>query len=224
MAQPTINNNFIFNEPTYAITKREWFDEDYMKQILIDDNFCKNDRKHLTEYNKHRLSGSQVSTTYKFGLGCEGNRLGRLFPEDGIGLQSFRFDIRNPLAKKFYWDTDIANAHYRIAEKFANDYGLKTEYLDQYINNRDNCLKLVSNSRKKAKTEFLNKTLYLGNAKLYNEAYNEVDGEITLEGFNFIQHLQKEMENLANIIWDKHKHLHKLKTGKENKPICKKPT
>ena len=43
------------------------------------------------------------------------SKFGRLFPEDGVGPQSFRFDIRNPLIQKHYWDTDIENCHYCIA-------------------------------------------------------------------------------------------------------------
>ena len=151
---------------TFPIQKREMFDEDNMKYLTNDDRFNKQDISRLKLYNKHRVCGSTINVSYKLGQGCEEYQLGRLFPDDGMGLQAFRFDLRNPLAKKFYWDTDVENAHYIIAQKFCQDYGLKCENLDHYIKNRDECLKMVSNSRKKAKTEFL-KTLYLGNIHLY---------------------------------------------------------
>jgi hypothetical protein len=106
---------FQYNEPTFPIYKQEMFDEDNLKQLLVDDNFNKQDRIKLSNYNKHRISGSKINVSYKFGLGCEDLKLGRLFPDESIGLQSFRFDMRNPLAKKFYWDTDIENCHYVIA-------------------------------------------------------------------------------------------------------------
>ena len=41
-------------------------------------------------------------------------QLGRLYPHDGMGLQGFRFDMRNPLAKEWYFDTDIENCHYIV--------------------------------------------------------------------------------------------------------------
>ena len=218
-------NKFMYVDPlikTQQIQKREMFDEDNIKCLLTDEMFNKSDRTRLSNYNKHRISGSKINVSYKFGVGCEEHKLGRLFPEDGIGLQSFRFDIRNPLAKKWYWDTDVENCHYIIAKKYCENYGLVCDYITQYINDRENILLKVSKNRKKAKTELL-KVLYLGNIKLYNENYNEVDGEINEEGFEFLINLRKEVENLAIMIWDKYPQYHKLKTGQDKKPIIKKP-
>lgn len=217
------NVEFTYKEPVdYCIIKREWFDEDNMKHLLNDTRFGKQDRQHLSNYNKHRTSGSQVNTQYCFGKGCEELKLGRLFPNDGIGLQSFRFDMRNPLAKKYYWDTDIANAHFQIALKWAMDYELKCDCITEYVNNREAKLLLVSNNRKKAKTEFL-KVLYLGDVKLYSQSYNEVEGDVSEEGFVFLTKLKKEVETLALTVWEKFPHLHSLKTGKERKMIKNKP-
>lgn len=211
-----------YSEPTYNhITKREYFDEDNVKYLLADVKFNKEDRKHLSNYNKHRISGSQVNCSYKFGTGCEELQLGRLFPEDGIGLQSFRFDIRNPLTKKYYWDLDFENAHYRIAEKMCIEYGIKHDKITYYINNRDECLSMISNKRKKAKTEFL-KVLYGGDIKLYTDYYNEVDGFINIDGYSFLKDLEKEVDVLSTLIWDKYKKYTTLKVGKDKIPIEKK--
>jgi hypothetical protein len=57
---------------------------------------------------------------------------------------------------------------------------------------------------------------------MYNEWYHEVDGEITAEGTAFIQALSNEVETLALVIWEKNSHLHKVKTGKDQKPFTKK--
>ena len=89
-------------EPIYPITKRERVDEDNMKPTLNVTNFNKKDRDRLSIYNKHRLSGGTINASYRFGSGCEEHYLGRLFPDDGLGLQSFRFDVRNPLSKEYY--------------------------------------------------------------------------------------------------------------------------
>ena len=212
---------YIYTEPNYPILKREMFDEDIMKPLLNDENFSKKDRQRLSLYNKHRSNGSCVNVSYKFGSGCEELQLGRLFPDDGIGLQSYRFDIRNPLAQKWYWDTDVENCHYRIAEKQCIDLDIKHDKITYYINNRDTCLKLVSNTRKVAKTEFL-KVLYMGNIKLYSEFYDDNDGpEIKDEGITFLKELKAEVELLAYKIWDKYPQLHNLKMGRN--VISKRP-
>ena len=205
------------------ITKREKFDENVMKPLLTDPRFNKSDLSRLSIYNKHRVSGSEINVSYKYGEGCDEYQLGRLFPEDGIGLQSFRFDIRNPLTKIHYWDTDVNNCHYVIALKFCADYGIIHDKIRYYVENRDECLKMVSDKRKKAKTEYL-KVLYGGNIKHYSSLYsNEVDGNITPEGFVFLKDLQKEVENLMVMVWEKNKHLHDLKTGQDKKKISKNP-
>lgn len=213
-------------EPIYSngIAKTERFDEDNIKPLLRDTNFNKKDRDRLTDYNKHRLSGGYVNVTYKLGSGCEKFQLGRLFPQDGIGLQSYRFDMRNPLAKKNYWDIDIDNCHYRIAKRQCEVKGLKCEFIKKYIDNREHYIKLVSNSRKKAKTEFL-KILYGGDIRLYRDDFEDVDGEVNYQGVAFLKDLQVEVNNLMEFIWNENKHLHKLRTGKgkDAKPIDKKP-
>ena len=210
-----------YNEPIYPIIKRENFDEDNMKGLLNDQLFSKSDRSRLSDYNKARLSGGRQVVSYKFGAGCEELQVGRLFPEDGRGLQSFRFDMRNPLAKRFYWDLDIDNAHFRIAWKYCDLYQIKKDKLEFYIQNRKFCLNMVSPNRAKAKTEFL-KILYGGNIKLYNENYIELDGDISPEGTVFLRELKSEMDTLANKVWEYHPLLRTLKTGKEKTAISKK--
>jgi hypothetical protein len=211
-----------YAEPNYPLTKTEYFDEDNIKYLLNDTRFNKQDRKRLTDYNKHRQSGSQMLVQYKLGAGCEEHQLGRLFPNDGLGLQSFRFDIRNPLTKKHYWDIDMENAHYCIAERWCDKYDIDCPKLIFYIQNREDCLKLVSENRKKAKTEFL-KILYGGNIKLYSEMYDEVEGEIKSEGIKFLTILKSEVQKLMDKVWEQHSQYHKIKMGKEKTPMIKKP-
>jgi len=213
-----------YSEPIYPLTKTEKFDENNCKELLKDEMFATQDRVRLSNYNKHRIGGGVLCVVYKLAEGCEEHKLGRLFPSDGIGMQSFRFDMRNPLAKKFYWDLDFENCHYRIAERYCEDYGLNHTYITKYIDNRNDYLKLVSDSRKKSKTEFL-KILYGGNIKLYNDCYDEVEGCMKNEGMEILTGIQKEITFLMNTIWDKHSHLHKLKcgAGKTKIAINKKP-
>jgi hypothetical protein len=218
MNQSTIE----YSEPDYNnIIKRELFDEDNMKQLLQDELFAKADRIKLSNYNRLRVSGSKTNVAYKFGIGCEENKLGRLFPEGGLGLQGFRFDMRNPLADKWYWDIDVENAHYVIAKKFCEDNNIVCEKIKYYIENRDECLAMVSPMRKKAKTEFL-KVLYGGNIKLYAEEFYNPEAELHEEGLQFLQEIKKEVDTLMTVVWDKNKQYHKIKTGTDRKAIDKK--
>ena len=111
---------------------------------------------------------------------------------------------------------------YIIALKWAKDRELKCDCIQEYITDREAKLALVSSNRKKAKTEFI-KVLYLGDVRLYSQSYNEVEGEITTEGFEFLTKLRKEVETLALTIWEENKTLWTLKTGKERKALKSKP-
>lgn len=206
-----------YTEPVYPITIAERFDEDVMKPLLSDETFNRKDRERLSQYNKHRLSGGIVNVTYKLSDECAPFGIGRLYPTDGIGIQSFRFDMRNPLTQKYNHDLDMENAHFCIAEKFCKVRCLRHEYITQYILNRDEWLSKVSSSRKKSKTEFL-KILYGGNIKTYREDYEEIAGDVSNEGNQFLRNIQSEVEILMNVLWDENTHLHKLKClkGKSN--------
>jgi len=207
-----------YQAPFYPISKQELFDEDNCKAILLDEMFARADRSRLTQYNKHRTSGGTLSATYNFAVGCAEHRLGRIFVADGIGLSGFRFDIRNPLSKKFYWDLDIENAHYNVAVWYATQFGLFTPNLRKYCENRDACLAMVSDNRKLAKTEFL-KILYGGDIKLYNEHYEIVDGVVKDAGIGFLRELEKETKELMEKIWNQNPNLQTLKMGKERKSV-----
>jgi hypothetical protein len=204
------------------ITKRELFDEDVMKPLLNDIRFNKADRTRLSNYNKHRTSGSQLTVAYRYGLGCEELQLGRLYPVDGIGLQSFRHDIRNPLTQKHYWDVDMENAHYYIAREMCIRNNVSYQNIDTYIRNREHWLNIACDSRKKAKTEFL-KTLYGGCITLYNESFDDVDGTINADGLTLLKGIESEITTLSNLLWAQNPLLHKLRTGKEKKPLTTRP-
>ena len=212
-----------YTEPTYPFTKTEHFCEDTMKHILTDEDFSKQDRARLSLYNKHKIGAGRVMVSYRLGLGCEELKLGRLYPEDGLGIQAFSRIIRNPLMAKKYWDLDIENCHYRIAEHWAEKNGLKHDMISEYCDDRDDILMITSKSRRKAKTEFL-KVLYGGNIKLYDETWAEQEGDITKEGNEFLTELAKEVKVLMEAIWHANPTLHKFKGGgKGAVAINKKP-
>jgi len=204
------------------IVKCERYDEDIMKQMLVDKNISADDRKRLSHYFKHaRITPSKANVSYELGKNCQDVRVGRLYPAGGVGLQAFRRDIRTPLLAKYYWDVDMENCHYNIALKFARDYGIAHRAIEQYCLRRDECLSLYSDDRKVAKTAFL-KIAYGGDLALYREDYEDVGSHNPKpEAITFIRDLKTEMTTLAEFMWSRYTHLHKLKGGVENKAIEK---
>jgi len=197
------------------IVKTELYDPDVMDVLCKDvQSFSKRDLGNLSRYKKGRKHANQVEVVYHFGKGCEENQLGRLYPHDGQGLQSFPFDMRNPLLEKNYWDIDMENAHYNILYTLADTWGLKTNSIRHYIDNRDIELAKVSSVRHIAKTAFL-KVAYGGSIKLYNEHYNDdgiaPEGDITL-----LRKIEVEMKAIVDLCWTRNEQYHKLVKKKEN--------
>lgn len=208
--------SILYNEPVYPITKTEEFSEDVLRQLLIDTKFSTIDRKHLGIYGKHKRTGGTVLTKYQLAENVRDFGLGRLYPQDGIGLQAFPNTIRNPMLDDKYFDIDMENCHYNIAVRYCERYDLPHDHLTVYVNNRDAILKIISDSRSKAKTELL-KILYGGNIKCYNDTYEEQEGDMKQEGIDFLTKLQKEVQVLMDTTWDNNASLHKVITA-----ICKK--
>ena len=186
------------------------YDADIMEIILRDTRFAAKTLRNLSAYKKNRLHANQVEVVYHYGKGMEKLNMGRLFPHSNLGLQSFPHDIRNPLLEKYYWDVDMENAHFVFMVKKAEEYGLRNDALKFYVNNRDDCLKRVSQNRRTAKTAYL-KTGYGGNVKLYSEFYND-DATAPEGDISQVKECEAEIIPLINAIWNdpKYKEAKKL--------------
>lgn len=187
----------------------EVYDAEVMDQILAHpDGYSKRDIQCLGRYKKSRKQGNRVEVLYEHrGKVAQAKHIGRLYPRDGLGLQSFPFDIRNPLLDKYYHDCDMVNSHYVLLDTLAARWGLKHEAIAQYIHNRDAELAKVSSHRGVAKIAFL-KVAYGGNIKLASEFYNDdgisPDGDTTL-----LKAIEAEMKHIVEYCWKENKDLHK---------------
>jgi hypothetical protein len=221
-AAPTINPAPIrmTSLPTNNICKMEKFDEEIMRQMLVDDRIPLDIRKLLSNYYKHRTSISLNTVVYSLSKTGAAKNVGRLYPLNGLGLANVRSDVRGPLLSKYYWDVDMENAHYNIALKIAKDASLPHEAIEYYCNHRDECLALVNPDRKIAKTQFL-KIAYGGDITIYRDDYTDFGGTIAQEGAAILNRLKMEMSYLAQHIWDKNPDMHKFKCGKDNVVIEK---
>lgn len=198
------------------IVKTELYDANVMDALLRDtESFSKRDLTRLSMYKRAcKLHGNKQRVIYDFGKGYEKDQLGRLYVKEGQGLQAFPFDMRNPLLEKHYWDIDMENAHYHLLWKLADSWGLKTDAIRQYIDNRDVELAKVSSVRHIAKTTFL-KIAYGGQIKVYNQFYNDVslneDADLSL-----VRRIEKEMTSIVDMCWSKYSQYHKLVKKKDN--------
>lgn len=201
--------------PDYRIVKTELYDTNVMDCLLRDTaSFSKKDLTKLSLYKRSRKHGNSVEVVYHFGKGCDKDRLGRLYAKNDQGLQSFPFDMRNPLLEKHYWDIDMANCHYRLLARLADSWGLKTDGIQQYIQNRDEEMLKVSSDRLIAKTTFL-KIAYGGNIKLYNEHYNDI-GAVDACDLTLVKRIEKEMSSIVDLCWSKYDDYHKIVKNRPN--------
>ena len=203
-----LDSGYIFTE--------EW-DPDVMDDMLgHSGNYGKRDINNLGRYKRARKHGNTNEVVYEFkGKVAKEKRMGRLYPKDGMGLQGFPFDIRNPLLEKYYHDCDMVNAHYVLLAHLADKWGLKNDNIRRYIANRDEELGKVSGNRGIAKVAFL-KVAYGGNIKLaYGDDYND-DG-ISPEGdMSLLKAIEGEMKNIVERCWIEHKDLHKWCSSKDH--------
>tara|TARA_R110000868_G_scaffold330021_1_gene590939 strand:+ start:6953 stop:9325 length:2373 start_codon:yes stop_codon:yes gene_type:complete len=182
------------------IVKTECFDADIMEVLCRDKRFSASNRRMLSAYKKGRTHANEVEVVYHHQRGMETLRMGRLFPRNNLGLQSFPHDIRNPLLDKYYWDVDMENAHYVFMIKIAERYNVRNDAIKYYVNNRDACLRLVSDVRRTAKTAYL-KTGYGGDVKLYKDFYND-DGIEPEGNLTQVKEVEAEILPLITAIWN----------------------
>ena len=207
------------------IVKIEKFDTDVMNALLNDESISVNDRKRLSMYNKTRKGIGEHEVVYHYAKGFEKYGLGRLYAKAKQGLQSFPFDIRNPLLSKYYWDVDMVNCHYVILATYADELNLYTKPLWKYINNRDEELRKVSKDRTVAKVAFL-KIPYGGSVILLNEFRGEgnqyKDTELSEDSdLTLLKEIKEAVDIIVEVVWSKNEEYHHLVDKKAyNKKYC----
>ena len=212
-----------FIRPGQPIVKEELFDPNVMEAILSDvKSFSDCVRKRLSAYKKGRSHGNRHNVVYDFAPGCETTQWGRLYVRNYKGLQSFPFDVRNPLLEKYYWDCDMENCHYWLFLEIGNRFGVKTDAIRQYCENREYELNRVSSDRKTAKTAFL-KVGYGGSIQEIKDEWGYFDalelgddieptGDVTL-----LRAIESEIDVIRKMIWVNNPDLQKYVTQKKKK-------
>ena len=139
----------------HKTVKTERFDVDALANLLNSDKIDESTKKLLRKYKRMRKNGNQVTVVYEFGTHFRRRRIGRITPENGVGLQGFPSDVRAYLAMPYYFDVDMKNAQPVILLKICKEKGWPCEKLEEYVNNRskwlENIMAIMNCSRAEAK-------------------------------------------------------------------------
>lgn len=192
-------------------SRNELCDQEMLTALRNDERVDKKTRVMLTSYSK-RMANFEVEVSYRLTDNVSAFNLARLY---GNGIQGLKREYRTALTYKNYFELDMENAHYNIANAIAQKLGLKHEKIDYYCKNRDYVLSLISSNRAFSKLQLL-KIAYGGECCMDDhdfQIYDNVSGFIyaNQNAITFLDEIKNEMTTLANHLWMMFSHLHKIK-------------
>lgn len=160
-----------------STTFEETFDEVMLNHIITHYDEIKakynlkskDDFDHLTMLEKYLENSykNKIKVTYK-------QRSGRLYAAKGLSLQSMKRIFRETIAQNHYVDVDMCNAHPVILLHLCKQYGFETNYLDRYVNEREDLLKHFD-SRAIGKKTFL--AVMNGGVKDFKQVVQNTDSD-----------------------------------------------
>lgn len=138
--------------------------------------------------------------------------IGRVYPVGSLSLGCLRRELRHHLCAGKYWDIDIINAHFRIADEIFNKTEIRYPNLHNYVYNREYYLRQIGdhfkvegyfNGLDYKKTsdydiikELFIRILYFGDYSTWCKD----NGMPELEPPSFITEMKKEFDKIAEII------------------------
>jgi len=139
-----------------------------------------------------------------------------VYVKNNRGLQSFQREIRDALLEKHHFSLDIENAHYNLMIKLGNDWNVNVSNIKYYCENRNECLKMLSDDRKISKLSYL-KVAYGGNISLYDNTIGEFvepEGDTKL-----LKEIEKEVKSLIEMCYGKYCEYHNVVKKRENPQV-----
>jgi len=143
------------------IELNEMFDQHKLNHIVKNENVFRgqmrlkcfeDDYNPFTIANKYlsKSNNGTITTKYK-----QNASHGRFYAIGSLSLQSMPREIRHTIAKDFYTDIDIKNAHPVILAHLCDKIGVSCKWLKKYNKKRDEFLTQISSDREQAKTVVL---------------------------------------------------------------------
>lgn len=142
----------------------------YKNQIETEEK----DMRRTKGYNAHKalikmldqvfIPEEYIGTEYgllkiSYSTGKNSNGIGRLYANNGIGIQPLCCSVRHTICENIWLDIDQVNSHPTILKQLFDKYDLVSPKLNKYLNNREKFLSKVMEeeqcSRDKAKTKVI---------------------------------------------------------------------
>lgn len=188
-----------------STTLYEKYDKKILKALLDNklENFDSKDRKHIKKQLKALSTALDKNGFIKRTYAPTKCGIGRQYVQESkeLNYQMMKKELRHTLAKEFYIDVDMENAHPVLLSYILKSHNISHPELDDYVMNRETKLKSIIEkckcNRKVAK-ELLLVILYLGNIENYL-----VDNEITESPpkwvYDYDEEMKKNSDNLYKI-------------------------
>lgn len=158
-----------WNKYESLIVKNDENDYDYNPK-----NIC---QKVISGYNKTLPVKYNKSSKYP-------SKTGRWFSKGGVGIQSLPRIIRHTICKGLWIDIDFKNCHPVILLWLCKKHNIKCDFLENYVNNRDELMNKWMNLLNIPRDEV--KTLFLCALNGNLTKYNIPDWDKVLDEFNTI--------------------------------------
>ena len=143
-----------YTSPDACIRKEELYNAEMLDFLLRNPHIDKDVKDKLLKYKKQSKDNCAI-ILYSLGKKTRNEYIGRLTPQNAVGLTSMPRDIRNALARNHYHDLDIVNSHPSILENICKKHNIPCNNLSNYNCNREQILNSISNDRDIAKKEIM---------------------------------------------------------------------
>ena len=158
----TLREKFNSDKLNVIISNKEVYMEKIRKRRF--DNNC--DQLKIAEGYLNKSKNGEFQARYR-----QIDGYGRFCAMGSMSLQSMVREIRHTIAKEYYDDIDMTNAHPVILSFICHQHNFKCPVLDQYNLNRERYLKELGCKRDVAKMVFL--SLTNGGTEAYNNVPNQ---------------------------------------------------
>ena len=184
-----------FNALMNSTHLSEKFDTKNYSQELASRLFLneRNQLEHfLLKYNK-KINAFKV--VYKKSR----HKIGRVYPEESLGLTSLAKKVRNTLIKDKYIDIDLSNAQPKIIWNVCKSNNIECPFIDKYNLQRDEILDEVSSKYNVTRNDAKNLFIRLAFFGTFNSWAKELNLEYTIPT-EFIVEFTNELIIIANKI------------------------
>lgn len=196
--QPDNSNNDL------RIVKIEKFNVDMMENLLSCDKITSEVKRNLRAYKKLKKDGNSVQVIYEYGKELKSLKIGRLYPQKGIGLQNFPSDVRSALSSDYYFDLDMINSQPVLLLQLSQKNSWNCDRLKEYVLQRSEKLQEIMEDfncdRDNAKQIIL----------------SIMFGEFTIKKNMFLSELKNELSQIQINIVNSNPNILKLCSKKQN--------